>query len=307
MIVASALTKQFGPLTAVDGLTFEVNPGETLALLGPNGAGKTTTVRMLSGLLRPTAGQASIAGYDTVQEAARVHAVVGLLTEQPGFYPRMDPLAYLLFFGQLYGLSPRAIQQRSEELLTRFGLWEHRHTAIGAFSAGMRQRMALMRALIHNPAVLFLDEPTSALDPSNAKIVRDYIAELKRGGHTIIVCTHNLAEAELLADSVAIIRSGRLLKWGPLARVKDELLGPPTFEVRLCPAAGAALDEAVPGLRRLVQVENTGPDWLRFRTESPTATNPLVVRSLVEAGHQVVSLAEVPRSLEDVYLKLVAA
>jgi len=301
VIRTEELTKQFGDFVAVDGVTLTVPEGEVLALLGPNGAGKTTTVRMLASILKPTSGWATIAGYDVVKDARTVRRIVGLLTEFPGLYLRMRVLEYLDFFGQLQGLSPQQIQQRSEELLVRFKMREARNLRLGEYSKGMRQKLALIRAMLHDPQVLFLDEPTSAMDPHSAKLVRDCILDLRREQRTIIVCTHNLAEAELLADRVAIIRRGQIVALGTLAELRARLLGNPVLELRLA----QSLDGLLPLLTDLIDVEEQGETWLRYRTARPEVINPLLIQRLAQEGTEVITLSEVPRSLEDVYLKIV--
>jgi len=307
MIQLEGLTKKFPrpadeDFTAVADLTFQVASGEILALLGPNGAGKTTTVRMLAAVLRPTAGRAWVDGLDVMADAQQVRQRVGLLTEFPGLYDRMTPLSYLDYFGELQGVPRRERQARAHELLQRFDLWPMRSQPLGTFSKGMRQKVALCRALIHQPRVLYLDEPTSALDPGAAKGVRDYIRELSRQGCAVIVCTHNLAEAELLAHRIAIISRGRIVALGTLAALRRELVGAATYELRLTDAARfrAHLDG-------LVRVRAWGDDWVRYQVEDPAQSNPLLLRRLVAAGADVIALSEVPDSLEDVYLRLVAA
>jgi len=295
------LTKQFGDFVAVDGVTLTVPEGEVLALLGPNGAGKTTTVRMLASILKPTFGWATIAGYDVVKDARTVRHIVGLLTEFPGLYLRMRALEYLDFFGQLQGLSSQQIQQRSEELLVRFKMWEARDLRLGEYSKGMRQKLTLIRAMLHDPWVLFLDEPTSAMDPHSAKLVRDCILDLRREQRTIIICTHNLAEAELLADRVAIIRRGQIVALGTLAELRARLLGDPVLELRLA----QSLDGLLPLLTDLIDIKERGETWLRYRTAQPEVINPLLIQRLAQEGTEVITLSEVPRSLEDVYLKIV--
>ncbi len=295
------LTKQFGDFVAVDGVTLTVPEGEVLALLGPNGAGKTTTVRMLASILKPTFGWATIAGYDVVKDAKTVRHIVGLLTEFPGLYLRMRALEYLDFFGQLQGLSSQQIQQRSEELLVRFKMWEARDLRLGEYSKGMRQKLTLIRAMLHDPWVLFLDEPTSAMDPHSAKLVRDCILDLRREQRTIIICTHNLAEAELLADRVAIIRRGQIVALGTLAELRARLLGDPVLELRLA----QSLDGLLPLLTDLIDIKERGETWLRYRTAQPEVINPLLIQRLAQEGTEVITLSEVPRSLEDVYLKIV--
>jgi ABC-2 type transport system ATP-binding protein len=301
VIRTEGLTKQFGDFVAVDRVTLTVPEGEVLALLGPNGAGKTTTVRMLASILKPTSGWATIAGYDIVREARTVRRIVGLLTEFPGLYLRMQAPEYLDFFGQLQGLSSQQRQQRSEELLVRFKMWEARDLRLGEYSKGMRQKLALIRAMLHDPQVLFLDEPTSAMDPHSAKLVRDCILDLRREQRTIIVCTHNLAEAELLADRVAIIRRGQIVALGTLAELRARLLGDPVLELRLA----QSLDGLLPLLTDLIDVEEQGETWLRYRTARPEVINPLLIQRLAQEGTEVITLSEVPRSLEDVYLKIV--
>jgi ABC-2 type transport system ATP-binding protein len=301
VIRTEGLTKQFGDFVAVDGLTLTVPEGEVLALLGPNGAGKTTTVRMLASILQPTSGWATIAGYDVVRDARTVRRIVGLLTEFPGLYLRMRALEYLDFFGQLQGLSPQQIQQRSEGWLVRFKMWETRDLRLGEYSKGMRQKLALIRAMLHDPQVLFLDEPTSAMDPHSAKLVRDCLLDLRREQRTIIVCTHNLAEAELLADRVAIIRRGQIVALGTLAELRARLLGDPVLELRLA----QSLDGLLPLITDLIDVEEERETWLRYRTARPEVINPLLIQRLAEQGTEVITLSEVPRSLEDVYLRIV--
>ena len=301
MIETEGLTKQFGDFTAVDGLTFSVSQGEVLALLGPNGAGKTTTVRMLAAILKPTAGRATIAGHDVVAGAKTVRHLVGLLTELPGLYLSMRTLDYLDFFGQLQGMSPEWRRERSEELLRRFEMWEARHQRLGEYSKGMRQKLALIRAMLHDPQILFLDEPTSAMDPHSARLVRDSILDLRRDRRTIVVCTHNLPEAELLADRIAIIRRGSIIALGPSAELKSHLLGAPLLELRLA----QPLDGLLPLISDLIQVEEQGKTWLRYRTVQPEVVNPLLLGRLAQEGAKIITLSEVPRSLEDVYLKIV--
>ncbi len=295
------LTKQFDALTAVDNLTLTVSEGELLALLGPNGAGKTTTVRMLSSILKPTAGSARIAGYDVARDARAVRHLVGHLTEFPGLYLRMRPFEYFEFFGELQGMSRAETRARAEELMKHFGLWEAHTRRLAEYSKGMRQKAALIRAMLHNPRVLFLDEPTSAMDPHSAKQVRDAIADLCSRGHTIVLCTHNLHEAEMLADRIAVIRRGQLIALGTPEELKRDLLGLPIWEVRLAQPLGRPW----PNLNGNLQIESMDDTALRYRTASPEIANPLLVQRLQEVDARVLTLAQVPRGLEDVYLKLV--
>jgi ABC-2 type transport system ATP-binding protein len=228
---------------------------------------------------------------------------VGVLTEHHGLYFRMRAEEYLDFFGELYGL-PRAVRRdRATQLLEQLGMREAVGRRLGEYSKGMRQKLALIRALLHDPPVLLLDEPTSAMDPQSAKLVRDAIAQLRSEKRAIILCTHNLTEAELLADQIAVIRRGRIITQGSPAHLKLELLGRPELELR----AAAPLNGLVEDLADLVEVVASGADWLRYRAADPVAVNPLILQRLAEQRVPVVTLAEVPRSLEDVYLRVVEA
>ena len=301
MIETKNLTKYFDKFKAVQDVTLSVAPGEVLALLGPNGAGKTTTVRMLTSILRPTSGSARVAGYDVVTEAEYVRASVGVLTENHGLYLRMKGREYLDFFGQLCGLTPSVRSRRAEELSTRFGLNDALDRRLGEYSKGMRQKLALVRSMLHDPKVLLLDEPTSAMDPLSARQVRDAIADLRRDGRTIILCTHNLPEAEELADRIAIIRKGQIIAEGTAMELKLSLLGLPLVELKVA----QPLNGVVESLGNLVAIETSGKTWLRYRTDDPVRTNPQVVTRLARQGVQIVSIGEVTRSLEEVYLHVV--
>jgi ABC-2 type transport system ATP-binding protein len=301
MIELTGLTKRFDDFTAVDGVTLSVRPGEILALLGPNGAGKTTTIRMLAAILRPTAGEARVAGYSVTERPQEVRRRVGVLTEHPGLYLRMRGGQYLDFFGRLMGVSADERQRRAKDLLARFGMadaWEQR---MGTYSKGMRQKMALVRAMLHDPPVLLLDEPTSAMDPHSAKLVRDAVVGLRHHQRAIVLCTHNLPEAEAIADRIAIIRRGKIIALGTPVELKERLLGAPLMELRLA----QPMDGVVNLLSDLVDVETHGEDWVRYFTSDPRNTNPQLLDLLATRGVGVVTLSEVPRSLEDVYLRVV--
>jgi len=242
MIHAEGLTKVFDDFVAVNQVSFSVAEGRVLALLGKNGAGKTTTIRMLSSLLKPTQGSARVAGYDIVREAQKVRASVGVLTEHHGLYSRMSLWEYLEFFGSLYGMTETEVRRRARPLLEEFELNGTEKKRLGEFSKGMRQKLALVRAILHNPPVLMLDEPTSAMDPESARVVRNAIAHMRGQGRTILLCTHNLVEGEELADDVAIIHRGRIILQGALEEVKEQQLGAPEFLARLAhPLNGVAL------------------------------------------------------------------
>lgn len=301
MIETADLTKEFGDFVAVRDIALNVPEGEVLALLGPNGAGKTTTVRMLGSILRPTRGYARIAGYDTVQDSRAVRRLIGLLTEFPGLYLRMKGLDYLRYFGELQGLPKDVIESRSEMFMKRFELWEARDKRLGQYSKGMKQKLTLVRAILHDPQVIFLDEPTSAMDPHSAKLVRDAIIDLRRERRTIVLCTHNLAEAELLADRIAIISQGQIIAQGTPHELKQQLLGDPLMEICLATPLNGLVDQ----LSERVNVVAHGQNWVRYTVSNPTQFNPLLLNELAQHDVPVITLSEVSRSLEEVYLRIV--
>lgn len=303
MIETNDLSKQYNSdFWAVNGVTLNVQPGQILGLLGQNGAGKTTTVRMLTSLLSPTRGWARVGGYDVVKHPFEVRSNVGVLTEQHGLYMRMTGEEYLEFFGKVYGLDAPTRKARSQYLLDYFGLAEAARRRSGEYSKGMKQKLALARALIHDPAVLLLDEPTSAMDPESAQLVRNEIARLKSSQRTIIICTHNLAEAEALADQIAIIYRGRVLLNGTLDELKRSVLGPVEYEARFA----RDFDAGVFDLPQGVEMTDRGPSSLRFKVDAPQVSNPILVQALTARNAPLVSFQEVPKKLEHVYLKTMA-
>lgn len=323
MIDARRLTRRFGTFTAVSHISFHVPDGSILALLGPNGAGKTTTVRMLSGLLAPSEGEATIADYDVCREPDAVRACVGLVTDAPGLFEQMKVPAYLDFFAGMYEMSPAERSRRIDELMEFFDLSAHRQEKMIGFSKGMKQKVALARALIHEPQVLFLDEPTSGLDPLAARAVRDLITRLKHSRRSIILCTHDLDEAERLADQIAILRHGRLVTCDTPATLRRQATGETKVQMELVVGLSSALERLhmISGIQtpRFIQsgtpVEpaqtsmngNAGamgqdvPVILEYYTAQPKSVNPQVVSQLVEVGAQIVSVTCETRTLEDVY------
>jgi ABC-2 type transport system ATP-binding protein len=271
-------------------------------LLGQNGAGKTTTVRMMTSVLSPTRGWARIAGYDVIRSPEKVRAAVGVLTEQHGLYLRMTGAEYLDFYGKIYRMDSATRQKRSQVWMEYFGLAEVVRHPIGQYSKGMRQKLALARALLHDPPVLLLDEPTSAMDPESARLVRKAIASLRSEQRTIIICTHNLVEAEMLADKIAIIYRGRLLTSGTIDELKRSLLGSSEYELRVR-GEWPRLTFALPPGVTVLEAGQSGP---RFRVEDPQTANPVLLKELMQRGVEVVALQELPRTLEQVYLAAMA-
>ncbi|NOK85992.1 MAG: ABC-type multidrug transport system, ATPase component [Chloroflexi bacterium AL-W] len=301
MIECIDLTKDFGGFLAVDRINLYIGAGEVMALLGPNGAGKTTSVRMMTSIIQPTSGTARLAGYDVTQYPEQVRASVGVLTEQHGLYERMKAIDYLDFFGRVYHLPAQVRRKHSLELMERFGLNFALDKRLGDYSKGMKQKLALVRAMLHNPPVLLLDEPTSAMDPLSAKQVRDAIIELQRDERTFLITTHNLSEAQTLADRIAIIRHGRIVANGTFDELARQFAGIPKMELRF----SGELNGFVQELSDLVTVESFGEDWLQFRTDAPHTMNPQVLRKALGLGVDVVTLAPVTKTLEDIYLQVV--
>jgi ABC-2 type transport system ATP-binding protein len=302
MIQCEDLTKHFDTFKAVEGISLDVPPGQILAILGQNGAGKTTTVRMLTSVLTPTRGWAKVAGFDVVAHPQQVRASTGVLTEQHGLYGRMTGREYLDFFAKIYDLEPAYRKQRAANLLEYFGLAAAADRRSGEYSKGMRQKLALARALLHEPPVLLLDEPTSAMDPESAQLVRHEIARLKSSQRAILLCTHNLVEAEMLADQIAILYHGRILLKGTLPELRQSLLGWPEYEVIL---SGRDMPEGLqlpPG----VQLTGQGEHRFRYTVENPKEANPQIIRQLIMANISVVAIQELPRTLETIYLKAMA-
>ncbi len=306
MIRAESLVKDFaGPLRAVDGLSFEVQPGEIYGLLGPNGAGKTTAMRLLSALLTPTSGTAIVAGFSVREQPTEVRARIGILTEVPGLYLRLTPAEYLDFFAQVQGMRQKSARvARIEEMLKLVGLWDRRRSMMRTFSKGMQQRVAIARTLIQDPQVLLFDEPTAALDPEAARTVRDHVRDLAASRRrTVLLCTHNLSEAEQLCHRLSIVQSARQVAQGTPAALKATVAT--TCVLRVAERSPVLLQR----LAALPEIEAVAPDGagtITYRTWAPLRVNPAVIRVAVAAGADVLSLSEAASSLEDAYLALIA-
>jgi ABC-2 type transport system ATP-binding protein len=305
MIVTEALTKRFpgpkngAPITAVESLDLGVREGEVFGFLGPNGAGKTTTVRMLTCLIGPTSGRASVNGLTVGRDDQAIRRCVGILTETPGMYDRLSAEKNLTIFARLYGVPD--VPGQVQRYLRLLGLWERRADEVGSFSKGMRQKLAIARALLHEPKVLFLDEPTSGLDPEAAKLVRDFIAELRTQGRTIFLCTHNLDEADRLCDRIGIFRT-RLVTVDSPANLRRRLYGRKVvFHLKRLEPAWMDLVRAFPFVKEAQAVDAK----LVVGLDNPEEGNPALVRALVEAGAEVQFVGELRYSLEDIYLQLI--
>ncbi len=296
------LAKRFERLTAVEDLDLEVREGEVFGFLGPNGAGKTTTLRLLCALIAPTSGTAEVAGFRLGQQDEQIRASVGILTEQPGLYERQSAEDNLLFFGALFGLSSRVARDQAERYLRLMGLWDRRTEAVATFSRGMKQKMAIARAALHEPRIIFLDEPTTGLDPDAARTVREFITQIRGEGRTVFLCTHNLDEADRLCDRIAFFRR-TVIRIDTPAHLRAELYGHAT-EFRIMPSPRPehlAKVQAVEGVSG-AHLENGS---IIVKSADPLLVNPRVIRALVGDGAEVAYVSDRKVSLEDVYLRVV--
>jgi ABC-2 type transport system ATP-binding protein len=303
MIEAENLTRKFGDLTAVDNVTFKVDQGEIFGFLGPNGAGKTTTVRMLCCLISTTSGQARIADYEVgnKSDSVKIRRIIGFVSDNVGLYDSLTAYENLDYFGKLYRCPEPMRKENIARFLKLLGLWEKKDAAAGTFSKGMKQKLAIARALIHDPEVLFMDEPTANLDPESAKTVREFILELKKEKKTIFLNTHNLDEAQRICDRIGILNT-RLMALGTPEELEASVHGRKTV-VQL-----RQLDDAILGaLKKLSLGIMTQEDdgKLTIDVEDPKKENPAIVRAIVEAGGDVETVSVLSSTLEDAYLKLV--
>jgi ABC-2 type transport system ATP-binding protein len=297
VLSAHHLTRRFGDRVAVDDLSFELAPGEIFALLGPNGAGKTTTLRMLAGLIEPSSGSVRL-GADllTRQTAPRLRSRIGFLTESPGLWERLTVWQNLLVYARLHGLTDPV--SAVDDALDTFGLGDRGGDIAAELSKGLRQRVSLARALLHRPDVVLLDEPTAGLDPGSARDVRDLVRRLRSERRTIVISSHNLDEVERLADRVAVMR-GRLVALDTPVALNTRLFG-----ARVRVGLGRPASTFVDTLTRAGFADVQADDrTLSIAVHDDNAT-PIIVRRLVEAGADVMSVAREQARLEDVYLRL---
>jgi ABC-2 type transport system ATP-binding protein len=299
MIQTENLSKKFNETMAVDRLNLSVNEGEVFGFLGPNGAGKTTTVRMLTSLIGPSSGSAVVNGHRLGKEDREIRSSVGVLTETPGMYDNLSAEFNLEIFASLYEVQDPKGQV--EKYLRMLGLWDRRMDPAGTFSKGMKQKLAIARALLHEPKILFLDEPTSALDPEAALLVRDFIMELRKEGRTIFLCTHNLDEADRLCDRIAVFKTHLLVMDTP-DRLRSQLFGHKVvFHLGNAQESLAALVGKLDFVHEARMVDNK----LLVTLDDPERQNPDIIRALVNAGADIQFVGELRHSLEDVYLQFV--
>ena len=293
--------KQKTVIRAVEDLTLQISEGEVFGFLGPNGAGKTTTVRLLTSLIAPTSGTASLGGLKIGKDDQHIRRTAGILTETPGMYERLSAEKNLAIYAALYDVPD--VPAQVEKYLRMLGLWGRRQDEVGSFSKGMRQKLAIARALLHEPKILFLDEPTSGLDPEAAKLVRDFIEELKQEGRTIFLCTHNLDEADRLCDRIGIFKS-RLIALDTPENLRTQLFGRRVvFHLRTLNPAWVDLVKTQPGVQSALAVDNR----LVVSLPDPEAQNPELVRLLAGAGADIQFVGELRHTLEDIYLQTIQA
>jgi len=302
MITIENLTKKFGEVTAVEDLTFSVDEGEVFGFLGPNGAGKTTTVRMLCCLISKTSGEATIGDYHIGKtgDSLAIRKMIGLVPDNVGLYDDLTAFENLDFYGKLYEYPEGRRKENIERFLKMLDLWDRKDARAGSFSKGMKQKLALARALVHEPKILFMDEPTANLDPESAKTVRDFILEIKKQGRTIFLNTHNLDEAQRICDRIGIIKT-KLLTIGTPAQLKESRTAPKT-EIRLAQVT----DVLVSALRKLIPNKfETSGDKLIIDVIDPDKENPVIIAAITKAGGQIREVTQNVPTLEDVYLQIV--
>jgi len=301
MISVENLTKEFETVTAVKDISFDIDESEIFGFLGPNGAGKTTTIRMLSTLIGATSGKITIDGRDPAKDGSYIRSMIGLLTESPGLYEKISAYANLDYFSSFYDIPDEKRKKNIEKYLKMFGLWERREDLAGTYSKGMKQKLALCRALIHKPKILFLDEPTAGLDPASAHMVRNFIESLKQENITVFLCTHNLAEASSLSDRVCFIKQ-KIIRIATLSELQSHEKNKRVEIVFKQDASRYRnLLESIPGINSLNIMDNTASVFV----ENPESDNPGIIRRLINNDIDILYVNEIKASLEDIYLELI--
>jgi len=301
MIQVENLTKKFGKITAVDNISFNIKESEIFGFLGPNGAGKTTTIRILSTLIKPSDGKILINGKDPKKNGEHIRSIIGLLTETPGMYEKISAYENLDYFSSFYNISDKLRRANIEKFLKMFDLWDRKDDLVKAYSKGMKQKLALARALIHEPKILFLDEPTAGLDPESAHMVRTFIEGLKNEQTTVFLCTHNLEEASNLSDVVCIIKT-KILKIATLS----ELQNSKKFKnVEILFKNDAERYLKILDSFEDIKSKSTLENKIKISLENPETLNPIIIKKLIENGAEILYFNEIKASLEEIYLDLI--
>jgi ABC-2 type transport system ATP-binding protein len=305
VIQISSLTRRFGEKNAVDSLTLDVQAGEIFGFLGHNGAGKTTTVRLLNGVIEPTSGMAQVLGLDPQVEGPALRARTGVLTETPSLDERLTARDNLSIYAELYNVPRGEVAGRVNFMLNEFELTDRADEKVGGYSKGMKQRLALARALLHKPEVLFLDEPTAALDPVAARYVNDLVENLaRREGCTVFICTHNLVEAQKMCDRVAVMEHGRLVALGTPAELTRQYVKRLDVDLEVDPVQMASTLQVLKEHPQLVISEPKCEKDILTMTISGREAIPDLVSALYQKGIRIYRLAPQEANLEEVYFAL---
>jgi len=301
MIKVENLTKIFGDITALDNISFQIKESEIFGFLGPNGAGKTTTIRILSTLISPTSGKFTINGKDPKEDSSHIRSIIGLLTETPGMYEKISAYDNLKYFSNFYDISEKKRKNNIEKYLKMFDLWKRKDALVATYSKGMKQKLALSRALIHEPKILFLDEPTAALDPESAYMVRNFIESLKKERTTVFLCTHNLEEASNLSDRVCIIKK-KIIKIASLTELQTSKKYK-NVEIVFKDDSKKFIDIIKP-IKEIISI-SAKQNKINLSLEKPQITNPIIIKKLIENGVEILYFNEITESLEEIYLNLI--
>lgn len=301
MITVENLTRKFKDITAVENISFDIDESEIFGFLGPNGAGKTTTIRMLSTLISPDSGKITINGKDTRSHGEYIREITGLLTESPGMYEKISAYDNLKYYSSFYNIPDDRRNKNIEKYLKMFDLWERKDDLAGTYSKGMKQKLALSRALIHEPKILLLDEPTAGLDPESAHMVRNFIDSLKKEKTTVFLCTHNLEEASSLSDRVCIIKK-KIIRIATLLELQN---GDRGKRVEIVFRDDA--DKYTKLIKETSQIKNiqTDKNKAMLVIENPEISNPIILKKLVDSRAKIIYFNQIKASLEEIYLDLI--
>jgi ABC-2 type transport system ATP-binding protein len=301
MITVENITRKFKEITAVENISFDIDESEIFGFLGPNGAGKTTTIRMLSTLISPDSGKITIDGRDTRSHGEYIRQITGLLTESPGMYEKISAYDNLKYYSSFYDIPDDRRNKNIEKYLKMFDLWDRKDDLAGTYSKGMKQKLALSRALIHEPRILLLDEPTAGLDPESAHMVRNFIDSLKKEKTTVFLCTHNLEEASSLSDRMCIIKK-KIIRIATLSELQS---GDRGKRVEIVFAYDA--ERYVKLMKEISQIKNIQTDKNRavLVIENPEASNPIILKKLIDSGAKIIYFNQIKASLEEIYLDLI--
>jgi ABC-2 type transport system ATP-binding protein len=301
MITVENLTKKFETVTAVENISFNINESEIFGFLGPNGAGKTTTIRMLSTLISQTSGKITIDNRSPESDGEYIRSIIGLLTESPGMYEKISAYDNLEYYSSFYNIPGTKRKDNIERYLKMFDLWDRKDDLVGTYSKGMKQKLALSRALIHEPKILFLDEPTAGLDPESAHMVRNFIESLKKEKTTVFLCTHNLEEASNLSDRVCIIKR-KIVRIATLSELQSD---DKNKRVEIVFTDNAS--RYIKLLEEIDKIKDIQADNNRaiLVIEEPEISNPLIIKKLVDNGAEILYFNEIKATLEEIYLDLI--